>query len=168
MGISSDDAERLRGRATAAEIEQLERDLRPCLLRTMTASFGVPDADAEMLLSDVFVAFLTASAMVSEPRGWLIAEACRVASAYRRRAAPPDATAEELQAVDDGLLVREAMALLPTRAREALRLRFRELWSYDEIAAELNVVTPYAKSLVRKALEKLRALRDRNQGERQP
>src|SRR5687767_7898198 len=123
MTVNRDEAEALRGRATAEDLEQLEQALRPRLLRTLTEGFGLPDADAEVLVEDVFVSFLTASAMVNEPQGWLIAEACRAAGRHRRQLVPPDATAEERRAIDDGLLDQEPGPLLPARAREALSLR---------------------------------------------
>ncbi|GAA4687308.1 sigma-70 family RNA polymerase sigma factor [Nocardioides nanhaiensis] len=58
---------------------------------------------------------------------------------------------------EDRLGVREAVAALPPRQREAVVLRFWLDLSYEEVAAAMGVRTGTAKSQVSRALEALRS-----------
>jgi DNA-directed RNA polymerase specialized sigma24 family protein len=56
------------------------------------------------------------------------------------------------------LLVPEALAALPAKVREMVRLRFLENRTYDEIAAEVGVSAFYVKAAVKKAEATLRRI----------
>lgn len=148
----------------AEDIGRLYEDLTPVLLGTLVRKFGVPHEDAETLLHDVFVAYLTIGVTVSDPRTWLIAAACNSAKAWHRararyatantiEAEPLDHEAESMR---DALFVRDALTELPERAREAVRLRFVEGLQYAEVATRMGTSVKYAEKLVSKAMAKLR------------
>ncbi|MEO8381423.1 MAG: sigma-70 family RNA polymerase sigma factor [Acidobacteriota bacterium] len=148
----------------AEEIERLYRDFRPLLIGTMIRKFEVPPADAETLLHDVFVAFLTVDIEVVDPRSWLVATACNAARAWRRSEARYNASSivesepvtEDHRAILDTLFLRDALTTLPERAREAVRLRFFEQLTYPEIAANLNISVKSAEKLVATNVARLR------------
>lgn len=162
-------------RSLAAEgIELLYEMFGGLLLRTMSARFGVPADDADSLVHDVFIAYLSARGGVTDTKGWLIATACQSAMAWRNVHPMPesgrsgnDATAEELNALREVLMLQEAIALLPERARAAVRLRLTMHMSYADIATELDMSQYYAKAAVKKAVAKLRSLR-RDSSRRKP
>src|SRR5688500_15700719 len=116
-------------RSLAAEgIELLYETFGGLLLRTMSDRFGVPADDADLLVHDVFIAYLTSGGVVTDTKGWLIATTCQSAMAWRKTHPMPesgpsrnDATVEELNALREVLLLQEAIAMLPARAREAVR-----------------------------------------------
>jgi RNA polymerase sigma factor (sigma-70 family) len=156
--------ERIGREGIAEEIERLYRDLRPVLIGTLIRKFEVPALDAETLLHDVFVAFLTVGVPVVNPRSWLVAAACNAARAWRRSEARYNASSileaepiiDDHKAILDVLFLRDALTALHERAREAVRLRFFEQLTYPEIAVKLRTSVKFAEKLVAKTVVKLR------------
>lgn len=109
-----------------------------------------------------------------EPRQWLhgiahnqlkkLWRSKRVAESTRRRLevqTPPVAPTgwEEMEAADarlDADRLSEALSRVPTRAREAVRLRFVEQLEYSEIARKLECKPRAARDLVFRGLRRLR------------
>lgn len=109
-----------------------------------------------------------------EPRQWLYGIASnqlkkfwrlrRISANTRRSLAiqtPPTATTgwEEIEAADarlDGERLAAALARVPTRCREAVRLRIVEQYDYSAIAEELNCTPRAARDLVFRGLRHLR------------
>ena len=85
--------------------------------------------------------------------------ACRKANEYRQRRGLPAANEDHaIRNAATSLSYRDAMARLPTRAREAVRLRFEEKKTHAEIAEQLGLSVYAAERFVAKALAKLRGL----------
>jgi RNA polymerase sigma-70 factor (ECF subfamily) len=67
---------------------------------------------------------------------WLFAIARRKVADYWRQSQPVSELPDTLEYISNGISLefREALALLPERARQALLLRYREGLSVDEVA----------------------------------
>lgn len=123
----------------------------------LVRQFQVPPEDAELLVCEAFCVYIQMGVPVTNQRAWLISATCSTANAWlQRRGLPQANNAEIAQTAGKLLSHREALALLPKRAREALRLRFDEKMDYPEIAAELGVSTFMAKHYVAKGVARLR------------
>jgi RNA polymerase sigma factor (sigma-70 family) len=173
MSGSRDEAERLYGVAAAEGIERLYDVLGGMLQRTVSDRFGIPAEDARSLVHDAFTAYLISGVTVNDPEAWLIAAVCHSAMTYRRAHAsvdesvtPRDATMEQIQSIRDVLFLQDAIATLPERAREAVRLRFSEKITNADIAAQLGVSEFYVQNAVKKAVLKLRKLQRQRKAER--
>lgn len=148
-----DEANRLRPAEPALRV--LYETLGSELQRFVARKFGVPPEAAESLVYEAFVKVV--DERPDDAKAWLIGAACRGAKAWlQRRGLALTDSPDDAREIENLLFYREAQALLPERAREALRLRFQERRTYDEIAAELDVAAHYAEKLVAKAVAKLR------------
>ncbi len=100
------------------------------------------------------------------PNAWLNRVAINLANstfrrrrAARRAAARHGATPREHRPPDsaDAVAVRQAVAALPARAREAVVLRWYEGWTTSEIGAHLGLEDSSVRSLLSRAVSELRA-----------
>jgi RNA polymerase sigma factor (sigma-70 family) len=148
-----DEANRLRAADPALRVlyETLGSDLQ----RFVARKFGVPPEEAGSLVHEAFIQFV--AERPDDARAWLIGAACRGAKTWlQRHGLGVTDSPDDAREVENLLFCRDALASLPQRSREALRLRFQERLTYEEIAAELDVSAHYAMKLVSKAGEKLR------------
>lgn len=137
----------------SALYEALGGVLRSLLMR----AFELPEQDAEWLLRESIIDY-TLNKQAPDARAWLIGVACRNANGYRQRRGLPAANeAEAVRQITAVLATRDALATLPRRAREALRLKFDEKKSYEEVAEQLGLSVHAAKRFVSKALTQMRA-----------
>ncbi len=171
--------ERMRG-GDAAAFESIFRAYYARLVRFARSISALPAAEAEEVVQDVFVAIwasratwvvqhgLDAYLYGATRNGVLHAErhaaverrhAARVAqdgadASIPARAAPPaDAYA---RMVELDAAIRDAMAALPPRCREAFLLHRRHDLSYGEIAAVMHTSPRTVKVQIAKALTQLR------------
>jgi DNA-directed RNA polymerase specialized sigma24 family protein len=162
MNPTEDEAGRPEQSAAAQAAARLYEAVGGPVLRTLTGRFRLSPDEAEALLSMVCVFAVEQDVRYRE--SWAVVSACNDAQALRRRldqgkaAPPPDITVEEIEALREVVLVGKALNTIPKKGREALRLRFREQRSYAGIAAELDITQQYAKHLVFKSLQRLRAV----------
>ncbi len=137
----------------AALYETLGGVLRSLLMRV----FELPEQDAEWLVRESFIDY-TLNKQAPDARAWLIGVACRNANGYRQRRGLPAANeAEAARQITLVLANRDALATLPRLAREALRLKYDEKLSYEEVAEQLGLSVHAAKRFVSKALTQMRA-----------
>ena len=148
-----DEASRLRIAEPALRV--LYKTLGSDLQRLVTRKFCLPPEEAKSLIHEAFVQVV--AERPDDARAWLIGAACRGAKAWlQRRGMGVTDSPDDARELENLLFCRDALASLPQRAREALRLRFQERLTYEEIAAELDVSAHYAMKLVSNAEEKLR------------
>lgn len=153
----------------SSELEwaELHATLATYLTGLLTRAFEVPEQDAERLVRETFTDYRL-NQPASDARAWLIGAVCKHANGYRRSRGLP--AADEKAAGRHAATVlsyHDVMARLPSRAREALRLRFDEKKSYAEVAEQLGLSVYAAERFVAKALARLRALL-RGEQPRQP
>ena len=171
MRTPQHEAEALQRSAHADAVDELQESVRGVVLRTLTGKFGLPEEEAEALLRMLLLSSIATP--VPDPRAWLIVSACHAARAWQRArllsdtppALPPDATSEEIAAMRGIVMDPAVLATLPERGRDALRLRFSEQRTFDEIAAELSIAPAYARALVLKGMARLATSR---KGEEEP
>ena len=144
-----------------AEWVELQAALSGYLKGLLIRTFEVPERDAEWMVRERFRDYIL-NRPAPNARAWLIGAVCREANDYRRRRGLPAANEAEIADIerraDTRLSIRDAMAILPSHAREALRLRFDEKKTYAEIAAQLGLSVYATERFVTKALAKLRGL----------
>ncbi len=139
--------------------------------------YSIPEADVEDVTQEVFIAVVRSLKDFrgdSKFRTWLYTLMSRkIADYYRRRdpvdfqvkssnsdddemdaiAMIPDGTS--YAAVDDMILVRQALKQMPQRYQEVILLRFADDLPFLEIAAQLNQSLEATKSLFRRAISML-------------
>lgn len=127
------------------------------LLHALTSKFGLPADRAQLLVYETFIMLFQSDCKPSDRKAWLVNTACtRAKEDLRSRDLPVPPDAERLEAA---LVMRDATQALTARGREALRLKFHERKTDQEIAEELGISVFAAKRLVFKAFAKLRAMR---------
>jgi RNA polymerase sigma factor (sigma-70 family) len=156
---------------SAGEAERFYREYRRLLLYVAARKFRVPDADAEALLQEAMVAFLTTHTRVESPKAWLVATMCNLSRRYWRDrirdgdvegGARPDAAEGtpdcNLERIECDLLVQRVLSLLQTGDREVLHLRYFEQLTGRAIAERLGTTLGYAEKRVRVALGRAREI----------
>ena len=138
------------------EIARVYQESRGLLLRLLERSYGVPAREAEALVYETIMA-LQAEGAVADPEAWLVAGVCAKGAAYQRTHGIAERPSLAIPAVDPAV-VRDALALLSRRAREAVRLRYEERMTYPEIAAELEIPVYAAQRMVAKAVAQIRRI----------
>jgi len=132
------------------------------------------DADAEDVTSDVFARAVrsthTYDAAKGSPRAWLTGIARNAIGDWWRRRKPEDPHHElpDAPTADDPLAeslrierigeVRDVLALLSEREREAISLRFAAELTSTEIGEQLGISPTAARMLVHRAVTKLRGV----------
>jgi DNA-directed RNA polymerase specialized sigma24 family protein len=142
-----------------AKQQALYETLGGFLAGLLMRKFDVPRDDAELLVFQTFHVYYQGKVPVANEREWLSRAACDRADRWRQdRGLPPANNAEIAQDFTGKLSCRDGREMLPERAQKALRLRFAEKKTYEEIATELGVPTFLAQHIVTKAVGQLRGL----------
>jgi RNA polymerase sigma factor (sigma-70 family) len=142
-----------------AEQPTLYETLGGILQGVLMRRFELSQTDAELLIRDTFISLETLEEEPDEPRKWLIDRACRSARAHQQEHSLTVRDEEDdLHAVKQFLSHRTTAEILPTRTREAVRLRFLEHKTYQEIAEGLDISRDTATRLVAKGVVKIRKL----------
>ena len=154
---------------TSAEegIDRLYESLGALVQRTLTRTFGVPPREADKLVYEVLVEYVTRSTMVDDPKDCLTAMTGEAGRTWQRRngIAPRPRTGGDVPLeMQELLLIPGALAALPKKVREMVRLLVEEQRTYDEIAAEMGLSAFYVEVAVNKAWERLRKTADRPRG----
>jgi RNA polymerase sigma factor (sigma-70 family) len=121
---------------------------------------GVPRTEADRMVEHAFLSWYGLEPPPQDAKAWLIAAAGTRATTYLSRRGLPagEQIAAVRRAVEHLDFQREALAALPERTREAMRLRWVERKTYPEVAAELGVTEHAAKRIVARAFAKLRRM----------
>jgi RNA polymerase sigma-70 factor, ECF subfamily len=136
----------------------------PALLRYLRRLTGRPDG-AEDLLQETFVQALRGLERLDSalsPKAWLFAIARHLGINARQRRRDTLSLSDEMPAGarerpdprrED---IREAIAALPDKQREALQLRLTDGLSYEEIAQALDIPVGTVRSRLHAAVKTLR------------
>ena len=153
--------------ATHSSFDQLEDVYRlhyDLLLYVARRRFRVPAGDAENLIQEVFVCYLSTAAEVRDVRSYLLGAISNASRHYWRlrgrtdqlpqdmaKKSDPNASAESL---DNSMTVRDTLSHLHEKCRETLRLRYYEGCSAAEVAKELDTTNRYAEKLIHNCLKR--------------
>ena len=140
------------GEVTGAPAAFEEAYLRfaPLLRKIAVSKFGIPMADAEPLVHDVFATYFTAAGMVGDVRGYLIGGICNAARHHLRRTNAKNAlfcgenpcaaspTESILAAVERKLLLRRVLSRVGERCRTLLHRYYLNGETTESIAGALH------------------------------
>lgn len=143
------------------DVYRLHYDL---LLYVARRRFRVPPGDAENLIQEVFVSYLSTAQEIRDVRSWLLGAISNASRHYWRSRGRTESLPEDLDKKSDprstadklatSLTVRETLAHLQEKCRETLRLRYFEGCSAAEVAKELDTTNRYAEKLIHTCLKR--------------
>lgn len=151
---------------TDQEIEDVYR-LHFNLLRYLACQrFRIPEGDAENLIHEVFVGYLSSVSQIRDVRSWLVGAMCNASRNYwrghgRLEALPADYGKRSDPASDDldesvaiRITIRETLSRMHQKCRDTLRLRYYDGCSAIEVARQLDTTSGYAEKLISKCLKR--------------
>ena len=133
-----------------AAFEEVSLRFAPLLRKIAVRKFGIPPADAEPLVHDVFATYLTRSEEVEQLERYLIGGICNASRQYLRRGAaandlfcgeePCAATPTEsiLMEVERKILVGRLFARIGSRCRDILHRYYVNGETTNALAGELQ------------------------------
>lgn len=144
--------------------------LAPLLRHIASEKFHVPRADADGLVHDIFLTFITNPTNVREVRPYLIGAICNASRKYWRRRqshesvfAPSDGIDEaiDMRSLDEvsvRLTVAATLARLCPRCRETLRRYYLDGESTAAIAAAMETTPAYVFKLLHQCRKQAHAV----------
>jgi RNA polymerase sigma factor (sigma-70 family) len=148
------------------ELEQTYREHYTLLLFIACRKFKVPAADAESLIQEVFLSYLSSIREVRDVRSWLVGAIANASRQYwkthgRTEPLPADlgergdpSTAGLAESMATRITIRETLSRLHERCRETLRLHYFEGCSAPELARQFSTTSRYAEKLIHKCLRR--------------
>ena len=152
------------------EIGELYVRHRPLLLHVGCRKFRIPEQDAESLIQEVFLSFMTTTTKVENTRSWLVAAMCNASRHYWRAQGRTESLPEDISDHSDPashgladqfatqMTVRQALQYLQPRCRETLWLHYFEGRSAGDVARELETTNRYAEKLIHNCLKRVREI----------
>ena len=143
---------------------------RPLLLHVGCRKFRIPESEAEGLIQEVFLSFMTTTTKVENIRAWLVAAMCNASRHYwrgqgRTEALPDDFddhTDPSTNGIADKLAMiitmQQALDYLQPRCRETLYLHYYEGRSANDVAVSLDTTSRYAEKLIHNCLKRVREI----------
>lgn len=150
--------------SSCEQMEDVYRLYYDLLLYVARRRFRVPPGDAENLIQEVFVAYISATQEVRDVRAWLLGAISNASRHYWRVRGRTDQLSNDLSKKSDpsssadnlatSLTVRDTLSHLHEKCRETLRLRYFEGCSAAEVAKELDTTDRYASKLIHNCLKR--------------
>jgi RNA polymerase sigma factor (sigma-70 family) len=143
---------------------------RPLLLHVGCRKFRIPESDAESLIQEVFLSFMTTTTKVENIRAWLVAAMCNASRHYWRGQGRTEALPEDFEEQTDPssssiaekmagvITMRQALDYLQPRCRETLYLHYYEGRSANDVAISLDTTSRYAEKLIHNCLKRVREI----------
>ncbi len=152
------------------EIGELYIRHRPLLLHIACRKFRIGDTEAESLLQEVFLSFMTTTTTVENVKAWLVAAMCNASRHYWRGQGKTESLPENFDdhcdpksnSIADQVAVeitlRQALDYLQPRCRDTLFLHYFEGRSAVDVAKELETTSRYAEKLIHNCLKRVREI----------
>jgi RNA polymerase sigma factor (sigma-70 family) len=143
---------------------------RPLLLHIACRKFRIGETEAESLLQEVFVSFMTTTTKVENVKAWLVAAMCNASRHYWRGQGKTESLPEDFEDQCDPktnsfaeqvameITMRQAMDYLQPRCRETLHLHYFEGRSAVDVAEKLETTSRYAEKLIHNCLKRVREI----------
>lgn len=152
------------------EIGDLYIKHRPLLLHIACRKFRVGEPDAESLLQEVFLSFMTTTTKVENIKAWLVAAMCNASRHYWRGQGKTESLPENFDdhcdpkssSIADQVAIeitlRQALDYLQPRCRDTLFLHYFEGRSAVDVAKQLETTARYAEKLIHNCLKRVREI----------
>jgi RNA polymerase sigma factor (sigma-70 family) len=146
--------------------EEIYREHYQLLLYVACRKFRVPEEDAEALIQEIFVSYLSAGAGIRDVRAWLVAAVSNASRHYwrihGRTESLPENFGERSDPLSHGLAetfarrltMHQTLGYLHEKCRETLRLHYFEGCSAMEVARRLDTTNRYAEKLIHNCLKR--------------
>jgi RNA polymerase sigma factor (sigma-70 family) len=143
---------------------------RTLLMHIGSRKFRIAESEAEALIQEVFLSFMTTTTRISNVRSWLVAAMCNASRHYWRgqgRTEPlPDDFDDHTDPSSTGIAdklamiitMQQALSYLQPRCRETLYLHYYEGRSANDVAASLDTTSRYAEKLIHNCLKRVREI----------
>jgi RNA polymerase sigma factor (sigma-70 family) len=143
---------------------------RPLLLHIACRKFRIGESEAESLLQEVFVSFMTTTTKVENVKAWLVAAMCNASRHYWRGQGKTESLPENFDDQPDAksqsypeqmameITMRQALDYLQPRCRETLHLHYFEGRSAVDVAEQLQTTGRYAEKLIHNCLKRVREI----------
>lgn len=164
ISVSEPNASLVARRPSCDQMEDVYRLHYDLLLYVARRRFRVPFGDAESLIQEVFLSYLSASSEVRDVRAWLLGAISNASRHYWRSRGRTESLPDDLHKQSDPrsvaeklantLTVRDTLAHLHEKCRETLRLKYFEGCSAAEVAKELDTTNRYAEKLIHNCLKR--------------
>ncbi|MDP9191105.1 MAG: sigma-70 family RNA polymerase sigma factor [Acidobacteriota bacterium] len=155
-----------------ADAERMYRDYRRLLFSIAVRKFNVPVSDAETLVQEAWLAFLTQDVRIHDPKAWLAATMRNLSRHYWRQRARIQRVEVSIDAAEEvadlgadrmehTLVIQQVLSLLTLRDRDILRLHYFERLTASAIAEHFDTTTGYAEKRIYIALKRAREIHAR-------
>jgi RNA polymerase sigma factor (sigma-70 family) len=143
---------------------------RPLLLHVGCRKFRIPESEAESLIQEVFLSFMTTTTRVENIRAWLVAAMCNASRHYWRGQGRTEGLPEDFEDHTDPssngiaeklamiITMQQALDYLQPRCRETLYLHYYEGRSANDVAVSLDTTSRYAEKLIHNCLKRVREI----------
>ncbi len=143
---------------------------RPLLLHVGCRKFRIPESEAESLIQEVFLSFMTTTTRVENIRAWLVAAMCNASRHYWRGQSRTEGLPEDFEDQTDPstnglaeklamiITMQQALEYLQPRCRETLYLHYYEGRSANDVAISLDTTSRYAEKLIHNCLKRVREI----------
>jgi RNA polymerase sigma factor (sigma-70 family) len=143
---------------------------RPLLLHVGCRKFRIAESEAEGLIQEVFLSFMTTTTKVENVRAWLVAAMCNASRHYWRGQGRSESLPEDFAEYSDPayngiaekmamiITMQQALEYLQPRCRETLYLHYYEGRSANDVAVSLDTTSRYAEKLIHNCLKRVREI----------
>ncbi len=154
----------------AGDIGELYVRHRQLLLYVGCRKFRVPESEAEGLIQEVFLSFMTTTTKIENVKGWLVAAMCNASRHYWRCQGRTEGLPEDFEDQGDPssngiaeklammITMQQALDYLQPRCRETLYLHYYEGRSANDVAVSLDTTSRYAEKLIHNCLKRVREI----------
>jgi RNA polymerase sigma factor (sigma-70 family) len=152
------------------DIGDLYIEHRPLLPHIACRKFRIGETEAESLLQEVFVSFMTTTTKVENVKAWLVAAMCNASRHYWRGQGRTEPLPEDFEDHTDPssngiadkmamiITMQQALGYLQPRCRETLYLHYYEGRSANDVAVTLDTTSRYAEKLIHNCLKRVREI----------
>jgi RNA polymerase sigma factor (sigma-70 family) len=143
---------------------------RTLLIHIGSRKFHIDEPDAESLIQEVFLSFMTTTTTIANVRAWLVAAMCNASRHYWRVQGRTESLPDDFDEHTDPMTVdvaegmamiitmQQALGYLQPRCRDTLKLHYYEGLSANEVARAQDTTSRYAEKLIHNCLKRVREI----------
>lgn len=143
---------------------------RTLLLHVGCRKFRVPESEAEALIQEVFLSFMTTTSKIENVKAWLVAAMCNASRHYWRVQGRTESLPENFddhsdpssagiaETMAEVITMQQALDYLQPRCRETLYMHYYEGLSANDVARRQDTTSRYAEKLIHNCLKRVREI----------